>query len=217
MRLFILNYRVRNMVGDDFQLHCQTGSLITKSFNEIPFPLLDMPLRYKLNKGAKLTNCLSQGAIISPGLIVDDKIKSILDSYKLMAHKYYKIELMDELSTFNLSYYWIQLNESLFNEIDYVKSKFVEYHLAEKIGDVKINSYSDYLELRKTKGWRCSIDAKEIRLKFNSPLVDWDLFVLRPFSNEIFISKRLKDAFELNGITGIDIIDNDKVFIDLSN
>lgn len=211
MALYILSYSSQFMIGNgNTQVFCPMESDIVKSLS-YGFPNIDIPLIFELHKKAKLTNCLSQGAIASGGFLVDEKVRDLLADFTLIAHKYYPTEIIGKKGEIIGNYKWLQIEEVLTEEIDYDKSVFYETNGISIIGERKIDSFQWYEEQKVEKGWRFGMNAKSVVLKRDSRLSKVDLFRLFPFDHEIIISERLKNAIEKSGITGFEIEEYSKI------
>lgn len=211
MKLYSLDYSANYMVGNsDFQAFGMFTGEVKKSFLGGKYPKINKPLKFELHKRAKLTNCLSQGAISSGGLLIDEKVKSVFDSFHIMKHQYYPAEIIGKKGEI-INYYWLQLEENLTSEIDFDASIFYELILATKGDKVKISSLTDYEEKKVENGWEWRAKAEQIMLQKDTKLKGYDLFRLFPFDNTLCISKRLKEAIEQHKLTGFEIEEYNKI------
>ena len=212
MNFYSLEYSASNLIGNgDCQARCLSNDDIVRSFIRQPFPIVPEILQFELRFKAELTNCLSQYAIASGGLLIDERFKKILESYVLMKHKFYSVVLFDQTGVINGNYFWMQIKESFTDEIDYVNSDFYETNLATRGPQINFSSFSDYEAQRNQKGWEWNSKAKEIVIIPNSKLLNMDLFTLWPFDNRICISEKLKNSLQQNKITGIEIKKYEKI------
>jgi len=199
------------MIGNgDMQAFSPMDNDIIKSLTK-GFPTINSSLIFELHKKAKLTNCLSQGAIASGGFLVDKKIIDLFENFKLIKHKYYSVEILGKKGEIINDYKWLQIEENLVEEINYEKSVFYETDGVSIIGERKIDSFNWYKEKKDEKGWKFGMRAKSIVMQEGSKLSKIDLFRLLPFVHEIIISEKLKNAIERSGITGFDIEEYNKI------
>ncbi|GAA0876011.1 hypothetical protein GCM10009118_24210 [Wandonia haliotis] len=211
MNLYTLGYSAKYMIGNgDSQVFCPMAKDEIKSFTN-GYPDIKTPLIFELHKKAKLTNCLSQGAIASGGLLIDDKTKDLLADFILIKHKFYPTEIIGKKNEIIKNYYWLQIEEDLTGEIDYEKSIFYETNGVSNIGEIKIDSYQWYQKQKAEKGWKFGLNAKLIVLKSDSKLINYDLFRLFPFEYKLIMSERLKSAIVENKLTGFDTEKYNKV------
>lgn len=163
-------------------------------------------LKYKLAKKALLTDVLTN-LTSSSGFLINKKVKSIFEAHKLMRHQYFNAELVAGKDS--QLYYFLHLTEpDLSNHIDFESSTFIEKDYLDEIGEISLESLEHYNELKaKDTMASFSVELKELQLKntFNDNL---DLFTFLPFTSEIIISERLKEAIESAGITGFEIFES---------
>ncbi len=161
------------------------------------FPEYEPFLSAKLEKGAKLTDIVSQASISGHGLIINDKTMKIFDSFQLMEHKFYNCPVKDHNSNIH-KYYWMALVQpKLVNIIDFKNSQFYLKKGLKNLGDISLDNFNDYLSKKKELDITTIIKAKKIVLKEHN----LDLFKLPLFDPNIYISQSLKTA--LSDITGI--------------
>lgn len=160
-------------------------------------------LIFKLNKGAKVTDIISQVAINAQGLLVSELFKSLLEEFNLMYYKLYPASIVT--TNCSLNYYWLHLiDDGLRDDINYGESVFYYTKSTFKKDRISLSSYGDYLQKKAENGILWGAKATEIKLKdsFDCSL---DLFVIMPFNYDFIISKRLATAIKEKAISGIDI------------
>ncbi|MBK8875579.1 MAG: hypothetical protein IPN13_17345 [Bacteroidetes bacterium] len=201
-------YRISNSTGKETgrtypQLHCLTQPY-AHSMSSWEFPGFTPILNFELNKTAKLTDVLSQSSIGATGLLINDKVKDILNQFKLMGHKYYDANIVIPKSGEKLSYYWLHLcHTELALQLDYSKSVFYETEWAFRKEVIKIKSFDHYKELKSGDNqakFGVKLDEIFVSEEFDKGL---DFFTFLPFSKFEIISSELKRALELNNVTGI--------------
>ena len=124
-------YSVSNSTGKETgrsypQMHCLTQPY-AHLMSAWEFPDFNPKLIFELEKGAKLTDVLSQASISAKGFLVNDKVKEVLSKFKLMTHRYYDASIYLPKSGETLNYYWLHLCQpELSHQLDYTKSVFYE-------------------------------------------------------------------------------------------
>ncbi|WP_343671048.1 hypothetical protein [Chitinophaga sp.] len=155
-----------------------------------------------LNHNAYLTDVVDR-ASLSFGLVVNQKVKDILTSFKLPDCRFYQIKVKQEDCLFD--YYWFHFYTDLFNYLDYSETTFEIY----RISDFKVMETFSISSREELQAKRKSLDfQRHIRLKkmiLTAEFPSYDVMVDNVFSFSTFISKKLKDAFIESGVTGYDI------------
>lgn len=161
----------------------------------------------KLSGGSKLTDFLSnsfQTIIISP------QAKMIMEKFNLCPHRFYPMSVYARRK--KIDYFWLKLVSDYSDYVDYKKSTFVEYNIgSEKIFNyVSVISKEDLLQKRKivkdkTGDILQTIWGENIVMN-NSFDNDLDFFIISTIDSSTYISNRLKNAVESNGLTGWEFI-----------
>jgi hypothetical protein len=161
----------------------------------------------KLSGSAKLTDFVSHG-FKSCSFIVSEKAKSILEKYKLCMHRFYPLGLYKRNKKYDYFLFWIISDYSDF--VDYEKSTFMEYNISsdKKFGAVSVRSKEELLQKKeivkeKTDDLLQTIWGDNIVMNrsFGSEL---DFFEITIIDGSTYISERLKNDIEYNGLTGWD-------------
>lgn len=105
-------------------------------------------------------------------------------------------------------YFWFLMESGYAENVDFDQTKC---KLTNSIGDfiyeIVVATYDDLLAKRKNViGEFKFIKAKHTYLKPEFKMNNLDLFTLSILSSRIIISEKLKDALELNRVSGIEII-----------
>ncbi len=142
--------------------------------------------------------------------MISQKLKSIIDEFAIVPHKYYSTNLKHN-KTFYDNYYWMHIIQTdLRNYVNYKKSTFFIYNnYRTNIGDINISSFEDLLKKEEklrgdNPGKTIAIWADVISLnkEFNKSL---DGFKIGKFDSNFYISDNLRNAIHSNYITGCDI------------
>ncbi len=153
--------------------------------------------------GAKLTDFISS-ATISSGFIISQRVKSILENFRLATSKFYKCSLLHKDILIEGYYYLHTLNKLVF-EIDFERSSFniMSSNVVEETQ--KFNNFDELQsrsdEINRTNGkYKLQFDRLYVS-KFNAE--ESDLFETGIAGYGTFISGSLKKALEENNITGV--------------
>jgi hypothetical protein len=162
------------------------------------FPNVSPALEFELAKKAKLTDVLSASNIQARGLLVNEKVKKILEQFNIMNHKFYLGSVTAKGK--KLPYYWLHIVNTSFDGIDFEKSNFIETGFTgRKIGDVEINTFEDYDKISREK----MLKVEKLILLPNSSIKDLDLFLFPEIHYRIIASERLISALQESTVSGI--------------
>lgn len=171
------------------------------------FPNQAINLKYELNKGAEITDVLSEAAVTGTGLLLNKKALDLFLAFKVIDYKVYPAEVYDPKSGKSLEYFWLHLagNEQHVSWIDFPKSGFY----STKAGFFKkyknLKRFQDFLDFKKKKGILWGMETDSIILSDQFP--NLDLFVFYRFTINLFISDLLKTALVEHKISGIQFED----------
>ena len=155
-----------------------------------------------LNKKAYPTDFIERVSV-PYGLVVNNKIKSLITLYSLPNHKFYDTEVIYKKN--KLNYYWFHFYDDIFQYIDMKKSKFIL-----KWRDVSqefcFTSKEFYLSKeQETFGdFEKNLIIKEVYLLNSFP--KYDIF---HFERRNIITEKLLNAFQENNITGYEVSEYD--------
>jgi len=166
--------------------------------NILPFDYLE------LNKDAKLTDLMSS-SLRGNGFLISQKLKTILEEANIKDYKFYDVKLFDEEKEIK-GYCYFHSASCLRNYINYEKSKFY-------IGDILRNyirdlgfiptKFDDLEKHQKDLPYAQEVVCVKQFYLSNSFPFNLDLFLIRAYNYDFFISKRLKEKIEENKITGV--------------
>jgi hypothetical protein len=165
-------------------------------------------LIFELENDATLTDAVSVSLVSSKYILVNERLMGILKSFNIPYTSIHKAKVISLDKTHD--YYYIHFYWTENHGIDYNKSKFYYANsiFENKIADIEIKSYQDYLE-KSNKLDRKGIYASEIYLdsNFNADIFGFRFIVFK----YLFISERLKKALVKNKITGFDFTEQKHV------
>lgn len=200
---FSVENKTDKEVGSVFpQVSCLNQNL-SRSIKFDDFVNLDSELLFQLEPKAKLTDVLSQANISAHGLLINKKVKDLLEKFKLMEHRYYKCLVKDNTGITH-DYYWLHISDySVLDKIDYANSKFNLRESGFREKNITLDSFKDYKDKLDFLGILYTVSADELVLsqEFDSSI---DLFNIPIFiKKKIIISEKLKTELISQKITGI--------------
>ena len=202
-------YNVSNSTGKETGRSYPQALCLTQPYAHLmsawEFPGFNPKLIFELEKGAKLTDVLSQASISANGFLVNDKVKAVLSKFKLMTHKYYDASIYLPKSGETLNYYWLHLCQpELSHQLDYTKSVFYETKYAFRENLIQISSFEHYEELKsrdKEAKFGVELDEIQVNEEFDK---DLRMFTFIPFAGKKSIATELKEALEANKVIGFE-------------
>ncbi|MDR1545038.1 MAG: hypothetical protein LBS50_11685, partial [Prevotellaceae bacterium] len=163
---------------------------------------------FKLVRGAKLTDFLSGGQI-SNSLTISPKVKFVFEQFNLCPHRFYNMTILYKKEPQN--YFMFHYLSNFSDFVDYKKSTFVEDFLLNGTGEnVEVNSKEELFirkeEVKQKYGKIIySVTGKSIVMNKEFSNMQLDFFeILIADNNGAYVSERLKNAIEGNGLTGVE-------------
>jgi len=163
-------------------------------------------LKFELNKKAKLTDVLSDVSLSgSTGLLINKKVRSIFEDFKLMNHQYFEAIVITPQNE-EISYSWLHLTDpSLINKVDFEKSTFFRTEYTFREEEIELSSFDHYKSMKaKDSDASFGIEMDEIALS-NSFDKSIEVFTFLPFDNQIYISANLNKTLVENNISGVNL------------
>lgn len=163
------------------------------------FPDFVPDLRFKLARGAKLCDMMTEAASSFTGLLISTNIFKILNDFYICPHRYY--DVMIETKTGVEKYYFIHFvwNEGV-NNIDYKNSEFVISEFGNITNSIKIISFEELLSKQNEIGRFKMISFTKTKY-YSSP---FDLFI-NPINLKIIITEKIKQKLIEEKISGLNI------------
>lgn len=169
-----------------------------------------------LKGNSKKTDILSNVFLTNTGFIISEKFKSCLKNFKLPKHKFYPVILKHGSDVIN-NYYYLHILNININEINFAESKFVtrginnniieeyKFHNIEELQ----NERKKIKEIANLKNEYVSLWSLKISLTKNFP---YDFFRIGgTIDSKFYISSALKEKFIIEKLTGIEILETDKL------
>ena len=186
---------------ENCDLDCNNGVYeLMKSAKELPNFDPDIG-NVVVESYAKLTDIISTAYFNQfLGKLLNQRALDVFLSHKIPMHKVYPVTVIYKGQ--NYAYYWLHIVSNEYALINFSKSKFIKTSpIGRKTGDISIKSHSDYIE-EQNKGYQgYSINFEQLFLDKHA--IKHDLFSIKDGLSEIFVSNRLKEALEANGVTGL--------------
>lgn len=167
--------------------------------NFTEFPDFTPDIRFKLAKGARLTDMLSQAAISAHGFLINKKLKNALQQFNIVPHKCYPAKIEDHQGNIH-NYFWMHLVwEEGIDLIDYKDSVFFTRKFSNNLGYIKLSSDEDFWAKKEEMGSRYMIGIERLKFKHKP---SYHLIVI-PYKTDIIIDEPLKNG--LSNYSGIDV------------
>ena len=206
-------YQIKNRtdkeVGGVFPQALSINQELIHSIKSNEFTNFDTELVFALDPNAKLTDVLSEAAILANGILINRKTKDLLDNFNVMQHRYYKCIVTTKGKQHD--YYYLHLLDDFTKMVDYSQSVFYWTKSTFRKGEITLSSYEEYLNKKKENGILWGVDAEVIVLNhsFNKNL---DLFSCLPFNKKVYLSEVLANEFKKQLVTGISINEAPNIF-----
>jgi len=182
-----------------FEWYNEPNSM-TKLTN-MKFPKEAPDLIFQLDNEAKLTDVISYTNIHAIGLLLNEKLKDILEDFIIPEHKFYPATLFTQRQEHQ--YHWLHIVKNDFNGIDFEKSIFIETDLMnKKIKDLDINSFDDYNKCWDNRESKFHFITTE-KLILQSNLQYLDLLLFPKIHSKLIGSERLIKKLKQENITGM--------------
>jgi hypothetical protein len=171
-----------------------------------------------LHNQAKLTDCLSCVFTSSIGLLVSEKLKTCLEKFKLVSHRFYEANVSYKGKIHH--YFFMHVISDLSDFVNYEKSIFFILHnFSHNLGYISIKSSNDF-------------DAKRIKVKNENPqqtVAIWSekLTMIKNFDNTLdffeigkldysyYISEQLYQKLMTERISGMQIDRSLKIILEI--
>ena len=170
------------------------------------YPKNNPTLKFELESRSKFSDFISPSSITATGLLINQKVKSILDKHNLPDHKYFEANIESSNGKQVETYYWLHIfNPSSLDWINYKESVFFYTKYGFREGNITFNSFKESrIKKEQLVGNMGTIEVEEIVLNSNFDKT-LDLFNFEYFDHAIHISSRLKEALESENLTGLEI------------
>lgn len=173
-----------------------------------------------LNNSAKITDAISTNVINSnDGILISDRFKNLLEeNFLLCSHAYYPATVMHKNKAYT-NYFFLHLKPFLDQRhiIEYADIPSSLFYIGNLIGskihEVTFKTIEEIQETRQKVFNENSNLVYSGYLTFNNQLSNIDLFVIHFCDYNLYISERLKNKLNSEKITGLSIINTNKIII----
>lgn len=155
---------------------------------------------------AKLTDFVSNAFTVNLKFI-SPKAKAVMEQYNLGLHKFHPLGLYKR--KVKQDYYAFHLYpRGYIDYVDFEKTSFVQKECYGRnfYGEVEVNSLEEFLEKRKKMNKENLTICGSKIVMGNSFDKELDFFEIRWIDTETYVSERLKNAIEENGLTGWEFV-----------
>lgn len=191
-------YPQATLIASDSQKH-QWINTDDKGYEE------DITFQFKVNAKTVLTDFLSQSNLPFRGLLISDRVNTILSEYNFGGKQIVNVNAEYKKSVYN--YHWFYLLQDCFNEIDFKKTSFYlsERMIFKRILSYKKMSRQEYL----SKSMKLDLDRElwpeesTVYVK-DSRIPEYDLLFLFVSGFRVVVSERLKARLLAEKLTGVE-------------
>jgi hypothetical protein len=172
------------------------------NLNNKEYPKENPDLIFELDEEAKLTDYIKPSNISAKGLLINEKIKKLIENFNIIEHRIYSATLFSNKQALN--YYWLHLIKKDHKEVDFENSDFIQTDLFyDKIKTVYVNSVEDYHQhLDKARKDVNLIIPEKLILKEEYRQIDILFFPL--MHQSLIASERFIRTLKKNNITGFE-------------
>lgn len=204
MKYYLIENDLDNtkVVGREYpQLECNTLGYAHAIPSYGPCKM-QFKLSFDLVKGAKLTDVLSTLAISASGFIISERLRTLLENFKLERHELIPVKIISRNQTYN--YYFLHFyGLDMVNCFDYQQSIFrITKWGFKDLGLKKFDSYESYQEYMKEYDKDYSLMTPLEHVVLKEEYKDFDFFSCPQFYHGMYVSERLKQCIEDSHITG---------------
>lgn len=176
----------------------QPSSMTNLNNNE--FPNLQPDLIFDLDEKAELSDVISPSMISAKGLLLNQKVKDILEDFNLMSHKYYPATVREKSNDYQ--YYWLHIVKPDLLGINFKESEFEITNLINMPeANIKINSWDHFMKRKMSLPMK-HINAKKLVIEFE---LQKDLIFFPYIYSYMFISEDLALELASQKVTGLEI------------
>lgn len=163
------------------------------------FPNVAPNLIFELEERAKLTDVISPSNLSAKGILMNEKVKKIIDQFEIAEHNYYPATITHKGITYN--YYWLHFVKKDLSGVDFEKSIFYKSEFGFDKGDyLKIDSHQKALKIYDEEDYFIHLE----KLVLNSNQSQIHFFYL-PILHNLFASENISEALKTNRVTGINL------------
>jgi hypothetical protein len=162
-----------------------------------------------LNKASIGTDILDN-VELTFGLLISDKLKSLIENFNLLPHKFYEIDVLGTIE----KYYWFHYITNFEMFVDFRKTTIEIFNSHGGFEVIDTISLVSLDELKKLKEEIYLENGKAIRfgdIILNNGFPKYDLFEESLINYQTIISEKLKNTLVANRITGVEFRNLEKL------
>ena len=151
-----------------------------------------------LGEDSEWPDVIDTNSMRARGFMINSRVRDLLKNFTLPSHRYYPARIYNPASgEVSHDYHYLQIISHLGDLVNFSESSFYRYHRdSDSREQLQIESFEVFHELLAEKQ---VIDPATLVAQPH-----WDMFFMNPFDLvNIYVSQRLKDDLEKEGITGI--------------
>lgn len=143
------------------------------------------------------------------GLCVDAKLKKIIEGQNLSSYDFFSVDIFN--SGRRMDYYWFHFTESLIPYVDFEQTVFERFRKNQFsiLKEFKVNGLEELKREMQELTFEFGIRVKTIKLVRTFP--NYDIISLWGIMPIFLISERLKMKLEEMEVTGIELVEFDKL------
>jgi hypothetical protein len=184
------------------QVHCLTQKEAAHRIMHDEFPDFLPDLRFELNKGAKLSDLLSQAAISAHGILISKRMKVWIEGFNLGRHAFYPAKVFTRNGEEH-PYFFLHILPVGAEAVDFPRTRFFLRKGLKNIGGLDVSSYDDYVNKEKEHGFMILIEPSHLVLNQGSHM-QFDLFALPIPYGRILASEHLAKKLASVAFMGIE-------------
>lgn len=178
-----------------------------RNINPDSFPDFTPKYGLDLNLKSNETDVIDSGNL-GFGLVVSERLKKILEEFKLPPSKFYAIDVYNSKT----KYYWFHYITNITEYIDYPNTEIELYKNRAPFVVEELTSYDSFSELmtsKKSLPYNLGMRYKSIHLKSTFP--NYDCFEITGAQYFTLLSFELSERLAKENITGLEYSEYDKV------
>lgn len=171
--------------------------------------LLNPNLKFKLKRGAVMTDYISSTAGLCCDMLISLKLYECIRHFNILPHQMFPTTI--ETNNGVLTYHLLHLYGPAFvDSIDYAASSFIRTEWTIPQDSILLESFRQYQQLKsQDKTGSFGITFDKLRLRKTDEI--WDLFFPFPFDSTIFLSEKLAETLLESDYTGLSIEQTNKI------
>lgn len=156
----------------------------------------------ELEDSGRLNDVLCKGSISADGFLISEKVKLILESYRLCKSSFYSVDLCFKKEKYR--YWFFHIYDNLINELDFSK---VFFEIRDSFFDDVVHSEKKFLDYEDFRNFR-----KQNKDEFHDYITPryifknnprFDLFQIGVIDDKVYLTNELVEVMKREKVTGI--------------